>query len=124
MAASALKKTTPANFVDNEPTWEMVSSPVEKTQIVNVPSQPILPTTPLRVESKSQKTESRTRTTSTDQAQVGIARQVSVSRAKNANIVKPKLLSPERLVDRKPMTPTLVELSKNRKSQRVQIEDA
>lgn len=60
-----------------------------------------------------------------NEAQVGIARQVSVSRAaRPVNILKPKLTSPERLVDKKPLTPTLVELNKNRKSQRAQIEDA
>ncbi|KAF2115671.1 hypothetical protein BDV96DRAFT_645863 [Lophiotrema nucula] len=61
-------------------------------------------------------------------ATVGVARSVSVSRANRPEFLKPTLLragtdSSERLVDKKPLTPTLVEL-KNRKSQRVQLVDA
>ncbi|KAH7139365.1 hypothetical protein B0J11DRAFT_516649 [Dendryphion nanum] len=61
---------------------------------------------------------------------VGIARSVSVSRAspRNAEMLKPVLIrrgtdSPEKLVDRRALTPTLVEL-KDRRSQRVQLVDA
>jgi len=61
-------------------------------------------------------------------ATLGVARSISVSRAnKPASLMKPGFLSPSsggRFVDRsKPLTPTLVELS-NRRSHRVQLEDA
>ncbi|KAF2501507.1 hypothetical protein BU16DRAFT_534168 [Lophium mytilinum] len=60
---------------------------------------------------------------------VGLARQVSVSRATGPKLLKPMVVSPpglsEKLVDRKPLTPTLVELKNSgRKSQRVVLEDA
>ncbi|KAF2006900.1 hypothetical protein P154DRAFT_517358 [Amniculicola lignicola CBS 123094] len=58
---------------------------------------------------------------------VGVARSVSVSRAKRPEFLKPTGLvrsatSSERLVDRRALTPTLVEL-KNRRSERVQLVD-
>ncbi|KAF2815403.1 uncharacterized protein BDZ99DRAFT_472680 [Mytilinidion resinicola] len=60
---------------------------------------------------------------------VGLARQVSVSRATGPKLLKPMVVLPpvlsEKLVDRKPLTPTLVELKNSgRKSQRVVLEDA
>lgn len=52
-------------------------------------------------------------------AQISIARTVSVSRPRD-KLVRPGVLEAERMVDRKPLTPTVVELQ-NRKSQRVQL---
>lgn len=60
-------------------------------------------------------------------ATVGLARSVSVSRATKPKVLKRTMTdignvgSPDRLVDRQVLTPTMVEV-RNRKSQRVQVE--
>lgn len=53
-------------------------------------------------------------------AEVSIARQISISRSQR-HLLRPITPRSERLVDRKPLTPTLVELS-HRKSERVILE--
>jgi hypothetical protein len=58
-------------------------------------------------------------------AMVGVARSVSVSRANSPRALVRTATTPneDRIVDRQTLTPTMVEV-RNRKSQRVQLEDA
>ncbi|KAF2190979.1 hypothetical protein K469DRAFT_360877 [Zopfia rhizophila CBS 207.26] len=134
----------------DEPEWEIVSKPSQNPVSQTQPSQPspqtqaspqIHPSSaPLesRVDNttKTQIIEAAPRSADTapqtgPKTTVGVARQISVSRANGftrKELLKPVLVktatdSSERLVDKKPLTPTLVEL-KNRKSQRVQLVDA
>ena len=95
-----------------EPEWEIVSEPAETTSQVQGENSPRL-------------AEVDESTLEIAQVSVGVARTVSVSRSAGArpHLLKPMIVTseqPERLVDRKPLVPTLVEL-RNRKSQRVQI---
>ncbi|OCL08230.1 hypothetical protein AOQ84DRAFT_376953 [Glonium stellatum] len=98
-----------------EPEWEIVAKSVETPSQVEGENSP----RPAKVDEP---------TPETTQVSVGVARTVSVSRSTGARpqFLKPMIVTseqPERLVDRKPLTPTLVEL-RNRKSQRVQIVEA
>ncbi|ORX99541.1 hypothetical protein BCR34DRAFT_592857 [Clohesyomyces aquaticus] len=135
----------------DEPEWEIVSKPSKRAPVSqDAPSSAPLEcsgthTTP---KSKTQiildagpRSADTVAPRNAPQATIGLARQVSVSRTagfQRADLLRPVLVkamtdssptpSPssihsERLVDRKPLTPTLVEL-KNRKSQRVQLVDA
>ncbi|KAF2473083.1 uncharacterized protein BDR25DRAFT_128348 [Lindgomyces ingoldianus] len=131
-----------------EPEWEIISKPSIRKNPASQDAPSSAPPESLRADNKlkTQIIEVSPRLTDTapqnsSQATIGLARQVSVSRTagfQRAELLKPVLvkaatdsssLSPssttssERLVDRKPLTPTLVEL-KNRKSQRVQLVDA
>jgi hypothetical protein len=95
-----------------EPEWEIVSKLAETTSQVQGENSPRL-------------AEVDEPTLEIAQVSLGVARTVSVSRSTGArpHLLKPMIVTseqPERLVDRKPLTPTLVEL-RNRKSQRVQI---
>jgi hypothetical protein len=69
--------------------------------------------------------EGKTEEVATAKAMVGVARSVSVSRANSPRGVVRTLTSPheDRVVNRLALTPTMVEV-RNRKSQRVQLEDA
>jgi hypothetical protein len=153
---------TPWQTDVDEPAWEVVSRPLQRTALSShpatapgpssAPSKTIKPytdeklvprsadrlttsttTTPSPLNSKPQSPRSAiTQPTTT----IGIARSVSVSRAnpRSADLLKPSLVrrgtersasrSPaaETFVNRKPLTPTLVELG-NRRSQRVQLVD-
>lgn len=95
-----------------EPEWEIVSKLAETTSQVQGENSPRL----AKVDEPALEIA---------QVSLGVARTVSVSRSTGArpHLLKPMIVTseqPERLVDRKPLTPTLVEL-RNRKSQRVQI---
>ncbi|KAF2654490.1 hypothetical protein K491DRAFT_705189 [Lophiostoma macrostomum CBS 122681] len=145
----------------NEPEWELVRKPSQRTALmshpVSAPFEQGPSSAPLELGEtsslKAQAIDSAPRSAnlaavSTRPAieepqsptigTIGIARSISVSRAtspRSAELLRPQLvrkltertLSPapssERLVDKKPLTPTLVEL-RNRKSQRVQLVDA
>jgi len=98
-----------------EPEWEIVSKPAETTSQIQRKNDP----RPAKADEPPVKTA---------QVSVGVARTVSVSRPAGArpHLLKPMIVTseqPKRWVDRKPLTPTLVEL-RNRKSQRVQIVEA
>lgn len=119
-AAIALQKSNAGKPELMEPAWEIVNSKPANSPLKSAGSSTLKPA--------ATKTKASSPTLTIVQAapstQVGIARTVSVSRpAKMVTTVKPSVHSPERLVVRKPLTPTLVEL-KNRKSQRVQIVDS
>ena len=117
-----------------EPEWEIVSKPTRASTFQSHPSSAPLETR-ADGQSKTEALEAAPRSAdmalqNESQATVGIARSVSVSRAGGRReLLKPTLVKAattdmsERLVDHKPLTPTLVEL-KNRKSQRVQLVDA
>ncbi|KAF2262656.1 hypothetical protein CC78DRAFT_314160 [Lojkania enalia] len=120
--------------LQDEPEWEIVSKP--RKYPVSQDSHPFSAPLESRVEKsfQSQIIESAPRSADTSapqnnsRATVGVARTVSVSRAQRPDLLKPTLVraatgSSEKLVDKKPLTPTLVEL-KNRKSQRVQLVEA
>ncbi|OCK86367.1 hypothetical protein K432DRAFT_66716 [Lepidopterella palustris CBS 459.81] len=108
-----------------EPEWEIISKPAEsKSQVQHAQGQAHAAV------QRAQASKLDSAFHDTAQVSVGVARTVSVSRAAGATrrplLLKPMVVNsdqPERLVDRKPLTPTLVEL-KNRKSQRVQLVDA
>ncbi|KAF2712313.1 hypothetical protein K504DRAFT_464400 [Pleomassaria siparia CBS 279.74] len=131
----------------DEPQWEIVSKPVVTNPLSlnppsptpasqDAPSSPHVepeshaqiqitsPTTaPLSADLAGKKASLPSR--SGGSATLGVARSVSVSRANRPEFLKPVLVKRatdgnERLVDRRALTPTLVEL-KNRKSQRVQL---
>lgn len=119
------------------------SAPLESRAESSTPKTQTIELAPrsadLVASAKLQSPKPLTQTKDREEAQgttVGVARSVSVSRAspRSAELLKPTLvrratersISPGpsgRLIDQKPLTPTLVEL-KNRKSQRVQLVDA
>lgn len=98
----------------DEPAWEMVTKPSAKpsTKPAAKPRREVV--RPAKPETEKNMTP-----------QIAIARKVSVTRAQR-HLIKPQVKSPERLVNRMPLTPTVVELGKldNRASQRVLIENA
>lgn len=118
-----------------EPEWEVVSKPTQPLTSQEHPSSaPLAKRVDSQLESKTQmiaaapRSADRTIAQNATQTTVGVARTISVSRAQRPELLKTRLLrsattSSERLVDKKPLTPTLVEL-KNRKSQRVLLVDA
>lgn len=88
---------------EDEPSWEMVTKTTPHSQRGAVLQ-------------KKQKAGPK------NVPQVAIARKVSLTRMRK-DMLSPQLRSPERLVNKMPLTPTVVELG-NRASHRVQIEDA
>lgn len=106
----------------NEPSWEMVTKPTTAEPGVAAPVEASKPSQTSSAKTKSNREKSPDG--GSQVAQVSVARQISVSRARNPLLVRPVVSNrDERFVERKPLTPTLVEL-KNRKSQTVQIVDA
>jgi hypothetical protein len=112
----------------DEPEWEILSKPQRNAASHN--QQPSsAPLEPSSVEKRAQAQVAEAVPRSADAiTTIGIARSISVSRTQKPDMLKPTLLrvattGSERLVDKKPLTPTLVELQ-NRKSQRVQLVDA
>jgi hypothetical protein len=102
-----------------------VSSPLQRLQSLSTP-----PHSASRLGETREKTrrEGKAEEVPVAKAMVGVARSVSVSRANSPRHVVRTLTdakSPkdERFVDRHALTPTMVEV-KNRRSQRVQLEDA
>ena len=143
VAQEASAQSWKPRIEEPEPVWEILakkpSSPTAITKTSALSSHPS--SAPLEPPSRAVKlTRSQTLLSpgprsadvklhgSSSQATVGIARSVSVSRATRTELKRPTLArtatdNAERLVDKKPLTPTLVEL-KNRKSQRVQLVEA
>lgn len=116
-----------------EPQWEAVSR-----STINLATQDELTVAPLNVRADKKPNRQggvtpkahETTPQNISQATVGVARSVSVSRAAGltqTDMLKPTIINAadpsERLVDKKPLTPTFVEIQ-NRKSQRVQILEA
>lgn len=131
-------QTWKPSIEENEPQWEIVSKPA----LTNTPQNPVSqdgPSSAPLAESKTQMASPTAAPRSADlaisqksqtesKATLGVARSVSVSRANRPEFLKPTLMKrategSERLVDKRALTPTLVEL-KNRKSQRVQLVEA
>lgn len=130
----------PTNVVMEPPPQQQTrSAPLEKSRVMGTtskPSTPLILQSPVprsadRLESSPRlRTQGSLRLQKSPGLTVGVARSVSVSRAspRNGEMLKPMLIrrgtdSPEKLVDKRALTPTLVEL-KDRRSQRVQLVDA
>ncbi|KAF2204991.1 hypothetical protein GQ43DRAFT_363429 [Delitschia confertaspora ATCC 74209] len=116
-----------------EPEWEIISKPLVRSVSQNQTAVvPLNVRADIKTRSQNDQTPKSADLTpqKDNQSTVGVARTVSVSRA--AGLTRRQMLKPmnpkalgtsEKLVERRAMTPTLVELE-NRKSQRVQIVDA
>lgn len=118
-----------------EPEWEIIPKPREVVSPQEaLSSNPVhakhdTPTSnELDIEAKRSPMPNRSGSKHKKKVSVGVARTVSVSRAAGLarrDLMRPMVSTPnlqEVLVDKKPLTPTLVEL-KNRKSQRVDLVD-
>jgi hypothetical protein len=100
-------------------------SPLQRLQSLSTPPHSASRLGEKRAEIQARRREGRTEEVATAKAMVGVARSVSVSRANSPRAVVRTMTSPheDRVVDRLALTPTMVEV-RNRKSQRVQLEDA
>ncbi|KAI4712073.1 hypothetical protein J4E89_003519 [Alternaria sp. Ai002NY15] len=100
-------------------------SPLQRLQSLSTPPHSASRLGEKRAEIQARRREGKTEEVATAKAMVGVARSVSVSRANSPRGVVRTLTSPheDRVVDRLALTPTMVEV-RNRKSQRVQLEDA
>ncbi|KAG9191913.1 hypothetical protein G6011_10647 [Alternaria panax] len=100
-------------------------SPLQRLQSLSTPPHSASRLGEKRAEIQARRREGRTEEVVAAKAMVGIARSVSVSRANSPRAVVRTMTSPHenRIVDRLALTPTMVEV-RNRKSQRVQLEDA
>jgi hypothetical protein len=98
--------------------------PLQRLQSLSTPPHSASRLGEKRAEIQARRREGRTEEVITAKAMVGVARSVSVSRANSPRAVR-TMTSPheDRIVDRLALTPTMVEV-RNRKSQRVQLEDA
>jgi hypothetical protein len=124
------RAASPWESFRGEPKWEVVSKHTTDAISHNLHRATAL-NSHTDVNAISEKGETPKSTDTTPQSTVGVARSVSLSRA--AGMTQRAMMRPmvirtatdpsERLVDKKPLTPTLVELQ-NRKSQRVQIVEA
>ena len=99
-------------------------SPLQRLQSLSTPPHSASRLGEKRAEIQARR-QAQTEQVATAQATVGLARSVSLSRAKSPRSVIRNSMAPneDRIVDRLALTPTMVEV-KNRKSQRVQLEDA
>lgn len=124
------RATSPWESFRGEPKWEVVSKHTTDPTSHNLHKNTAL-SSHSDVTAIAEKAQTPRSANKTPQSTVGVARSVSVSRA--AGMTQRAMMRPvvirtatepsERLVDMKPLTPTLVELQ-NRKSQRVQIVEA
>jgi hypothetical protein len=142
-------QTWKPTVLPNEPEWEILSKP-PLTNLLNLVQSPVSQDAPSSAPLESIHTNSmatiqitspttaprsadlmgnkKSASQNESKATIGLARSVSVSRTNRPEFLKPTLVKrategAERLVDRRALTPTLVEL-KNRKSQRVQLVEA
>ncbi|KAL1800607.1 hypothetical protein ACET3X_000949 [Alternaria dauci] len=100
-------------------------SPLQRLQSLSTPPHSASRLGEKRAEIQARRREGRTEEVAVAKAMVGVARSVSVSRTNSPRAIVRTMTSPheDRVVDRLALTPTMVEV-RNRKSQRVQLEDA